>query len=361
VSPRSPSSSGARPAAGTRLLALAALRVVALTVAPGVVGALAGGVLTGSAAPSAFADPGVAVRWGLPVARVVGDLAASLTIGLLLLAAVVLWPARAEAPRGSRRASPTALASACVAGVVWALAAAARLVLGYAAGTGQSLAEPTLGTQLVSYLTQVQAGRWAAAAVAGAALVATLAAGIRGARAAGALVLPAAAALGAQILSDAAGTPGRSAASIAVLWLHAVTAAVVVGVLGGLLLLAAASPQHRLIGARPPRPPALPVSAAPEVPAVRAVPAVLAVLGASGVVVAWAHPAGVPAGPAFWTLLVVKAVALVALAAAAFPLWRRSHRAPPGGSSAGPALGAAAALAAGALAVGLGVALALAA
>ena len=104
------------------------------------------------------------------------------------------------------RAYPPALRLVCAAGTVWALAALARLVLGYAAATGQGLRQPDLGAQLVSYVTQVEAGRWAAAAVVLAAFVATVAAGAAGLSTARILLVPAVAALAAEVVSAHAGS-----------------------------------------------------------------------------------------------------------------------------------------------------------
>ena len=111
---------------------------------------------------------------------------------------------------GVPRAYGPALRLVCAASALWALAALARLVLGYAAATGQSLQQPDLGTQLVSFVTQVDAGRWAAAAVALAALTATLAAGTARLSTARLLVVPAVAALGAEVLAAHAGSGGLS-------------------------------------------------------------------------------------------------------------------------------------------------------
>ena len=126
---------------------------------------------------------------------------------------------------------------------MWALAALARLVLGYAAATGQGLRQPDLGTQLVSYVTQVEAGRWAAAAVVLAAFTATVAAGAMGLSTARMLLVPAVAALAAEVVSAHAGGGGLSGpgsagpAAVAVIGLHVAGVALWIGPLAGLLLL----------------------------------------------------------------------------------------------------------------------------
>jgi putative copper resistance protein D len=128
------------------------------------------------------------------------------------------------------------LASAAAAG--WALAALARLVLGYAATTGQGLDAPDLGTQLASFVTQVDAGRSAAVAVALAALTATLAAGATAMLSARLLTLLAGGALVADVLArDVRGDAGGGAVQAALV-LHAAGAAVWVGGLAALVVLA---------------------------------------------------------------------------------------------------------------------------
>jgi putative copper resistance protein D len=218
-------------ARGERVPVLAAaVGVVALVVAAAAVGA----AVTGAAAPDPLADPGPLVRWGLPAVRAVADLAAAVTVGLLVLAAVAL-PTRVR-DGGPRLAHPPALPAACAVGALWALAELGRLVLGYAAATGQDLQEPGLGTQLVSYVTQVSAGRSEALGVVVAALVATVAAGAARLSTARLLAVLAAAGLVAPLLGahgHAAGGP-----EVLVLVLHVAGVAVWAGGLGGLLLLA---------------------------------------------------------------------------------------------------------------------------
>ena len=96
------------PPATMRRTAYAALGPAAAVACVGVlVGLLIG---HGAQAPLAgLLDPGAVVRWGLPVVRTVHDLAAALTIGSLVLAAVAL-------PEQSR---PAALRIAATSGIVW--------------------------------------------------------------------------------------------------------------------------------------------------------------------------------------------------------------------------------------------------
>ena len=110
------------------------------------------GLLIGHGAQAPLAgllDPGAAVRWGLPVARTVHDLAAALTIGSLVLAAVAL-------PEQSR---PAALRIAATAGIVWVAAAVVTLVLTYADFAGVTLGTAGFGAQLCEFVQNFDLGR----------------------------------------------------------------------------------------------------------------------------------------------------------------------------------------------------------
>ncbi|KRE56213.1 bifunctional copper resistance protein CopD/cytochrome c oxidase assembly protein [Phycicoccus sp. Soil748] len=106
-----------------------------------------------AAAPAVVSDPGPVVRWGVLYARVVHDVAASATIGLLLFAAFIV----PETTRTHRRA--TAIRLAGLAAVVWALAAAAGVVLGMADFIGIPLSDPAFGQQLATFVWKFVAFR----------------------------------------------------------------------------------------------------------------------------------------------------------------------------------------------------------
>jgi cytochrome c oxidase assembly factor CtaG/putative copper export protein len=110
------------------------------------------GLLIGHAAQAPEAgliDPGALVRWGLPFARTVHDLAAALTIGALVLAAVAL-------PERSR---PAALRVAATSGIVWVAAAVVVLVMSYADFAGVRLGTAGFGAQLATFVEQFDLGR----------------------------------------------------------------------------------------------------------------------------------------------------------------------------------------------------------
>lgn len=279
------------PQAGRRRLALVAAATGAGVVT--VLATAAGAALTGAAAPLPLADPGALVRWGLPAVRALADLAAAVALGALALASVVL----PVGPR--RRAHPGALGLACAAAAVWAVAGLARLVLGYAAATGQGLAQPDLGTQLASYVTQVDSGRWASVAVAGAALVATVAAGATGLATARGLTALAGAAVAAEVLAAHAGLHGGGPVGAVAVGLHVAGVAVWVGGLATLLLLAGRLAED------------LGPAAARWAPAAGWAFAVVAV---SGVVAAWQQlggPGGLASG--YGGLVLAKTAALAAV------------------------------------------------
>ena len=104
-------------------------------------------------------DPGAAVRYGLPVTRAVHDLAAALTVGLLVTAAWFVAPEAGSRPdrlSGARRA--TAKAAAGV-GLVWLASAAVVIALTAADVAGLPVGTPGSGAVTFSFVTQVDLGR----------------------------------------------------------------------------------------------------------------------------------------------------------------------------------------------------------
>lgn len=185
--------------------------------------AAAGGLMAGGMDAPLLRDPGVVVRWGLPLVEVVARLAATVTIGGLVLGAGVLAPSAA---------APAARA-ATVAAVVWAVAQTvclpltARTVIGSAtADDGTPALQVLLGTSLGPALL------WAAALTAAVAVALLLLAGP------GRVPVALAIALLALVPVAAAGHtghgPGHGTASA--VWLH--LGAVTIWA-GGLLVLVA--------------------------------------------------------------------------------------------------------------------------
>jgi cytochrome c oxidase assembly factor CtaG/putative copper export protein len=208
-------------------LILAAVAVVAVVLPAGL---LAGAV----AAPVAgLPDPGVFVRWGLPIVRAIHDLAAASTVGLLVVAATII----PEGPRTHRRI--TAARYACAAGVVWVVAGLVGLVLSFASLSGTKLSDPLFGAELQAFVFQLEFLRVAAISSALALVVTTGAALVR--RRSGMVTLAALSILAILPLSLAGHAADAASHDTAVnsLAVHLVSALVWVG---GLLALAMLRP-----------------------------------------------------------------------------------------------------------------------
>jgi putative copper resistance protein D len=146
------------PATPRWAAAAAAAALGALVVALALGGGAAGTDLAG------IEDPGGLTRWGLPVARLVHDAAATVTIGFLLLP--LLLPARGgDLGRDALRA----LRIAAVSALVWAAAAATLHLLTLSDLIGLPLPQALVGGSLASFTLSVPQGQ-ATAAVLGLAL-----------------------------------------------------------------------------------------------------------------------------------------------------------------------------------------------
>src|SRR5829696_2045947 len=135
-------------------LAVAGAAITALVVAIVVLSA------TGGLAPAAngLFDPGVVVRVGLPASRAVHDLAAALTVGLLVLAAWFVAPessVRDDQLSGSRQ---WLVHCAATTSIVWI--GSATFVLAFEAANVAAVAvgSPGYGAVLLSFLTQIPLG-----------------------------------------------------------------------------------------------------------------------------------------------------------------------------------------------------------
>ncbi|POM24212.1 Cytochrome c oxidase caa3 assembly factor [Actinomadura rubteroloni] len=160
-----------RPAAareGVPAVVRAAALASAAAIATLVVALVAGGAATEKVIPG-LGDAGAATRWGLPFARLVMNLAASLTVGALL-AAVVLLPMNARrAGKRGKGAEPGAapltadaigyLRAASWFAATWAAAAGATLVLTVSDVLGQPALDVLTGNELSSYVGSLTQGR----------------------------------------------------------------------------------------------------------------------------------------------------------------------------------------------------------
>ncbi|HEY0239599.1 MAG TPA: cytochrome c oxidase assembly protein [Friedmanniella sp.] len=134
------------------LVAAAGVAVLLTLVLLGLTGELAapvGGLL----------DPGSFVRYGLPAARAVHDVAASATVGLLVLATWAVAPAAGKSVDSLAGPRRLMVRGATVSALVWAGAALVVLVLTAADVSGFSPAAPGFSVAFFSFTFQLELGR----------------------------------------------------------------------------------------------------------------------------------------------------------------------------------------------------------
>lgn len=141
----------------------------------------------GEVAAPTLLDPGPLVRWGLPAALAVHNIAIAAVVGALIFAVVILPKDKIAKGRSSSStnkdenpAFARAMALASVAAVVWTVAAIAVLILTYLDQSGLSVSgSPDFTSGLVYFMTDIDSGRaWLAICIF-AAVVSTLCFGIR--------------------------------------------------------------------------------------------------------------------------------------------------------------------------------------
>ena len=229
-----------------RVRALSTPARVAVLPTVGLLAVVVALTVTGAALPTTLLDSGPVVRWGLPIAEVLRELAGAVTLGALVLAAGVL-PRAAGAGRAARaprdladgRAFPVSLRIAGYAGTVWALISVVHLVLTYANVAGTPVGSAGFGQQLGLFVTQLGLGEVLLSVTVIAALTGTFALLVTSASGAAwlaALVLAALALQAETGHSAAAGDTHELA--ISSLFLHLVGAGVWIGALAALAMLA---------------------------------------------------------------------------------------------------------------------------
>lgn len=191
---------------------------------------------TAAARPGGLVDPGAVVRWGLPLATLLVRAAATLTVGAFTAAAVVLrGPGRGKSRATASPAWRAAVRVGTGAALVWVVAQAAYLILGYADVWGRPLGAPSFGDELLVFLTRTELGvtwLWAALLAVAVSLAAALTTGATGALwTAG---LGAVALVPVALGGHAQGAVGHSVA-VSSLWLHLVALAVWLGGLATLV------------------------------------------------------------------------------------------------------------------------------
>jgi cytochrome c oxidase assembly factor CtaG/putative copper export protein len=288
-SPSSTTVRGARP--GPPGVVLAGIALVAV---------LGGALVGGAAATPPIGDPGPLVRWGVLLVRVVHDLSAAATVGLLVLAAFLV----PETTRTNRRLAATRLASATAA--VWALTGLVGVVFTFAGLAGIPLSAPGFAEQLTSFVLELEVTRVGVISLLGATIVAAGAAVARTRVAMAWLsALAVLSVLPLALAGHAAGAANHDTA-VNALALHLVG---VVVWLGGLLAVAVMRPQ---LGSD--------LGATVQRYSTLALWAFVAV-ALSGLQSAWLRLGGLDGlGSGYGLLVVVKALALLALGYAG---WRQ--------------------------------------
>ncbi len=205
--------------AGTALIAVAVL--VAVLVAGG--GAP-------QPVPAGLPDPGPITGWGLPVARLLADLAGLLTIGLLLAAALLL-------PSPPDRLADVSWRGVRLAGrvaVVWAAAVVAELLLTASEFLGLAPADALEPTTLISFVTEISQGRALLVQAALALVITGLTRAVVNGRGAAVVLVIAVGALVPPALTGHAASAGSHELAVASLLVHLVGAALWVGGLAAL-------------------------------------------------------------------------------------------------------------------------------
>ncbi len=280
----------------------------------GVLALTAGLLVTGATAQSPLVPTGALVRWGLPLAKVVVDLATAATLGGLVMATFVLPAPRSGRPGREQPVVPApVMVLVAAAATVWAAGELALLVLGYADVSGRPLQSPGFGSELLAYAHGLDQGRQPVVAGVLAAVIGLVAAAASTLRTAALLMLTALVAVVPAALAGHSALVTGHETAVTALGLHLVGAAVWVGGLLTLVLTAGRlGDQLPVVTARYSR---------------LALVALLAV-GFSGVVNAWLRlpAAGDLVASGYGRLVVTKALALVVLGG--FGWWHRTRTLP---------------------------------
>ncbi|OHV27710.1 copper resistance protein CopD [Parafrankia soli] len=194
--------------------------------------ALVAVVATGPAAVDlpGLPDAGSLTHWGLPVARVVSEVAAVGTVGWLLAAAVLIPAQQGRLGAVARRHGRAAAVSAAV----WAVAALAELVFTASDITARPPGEVLDPAALRSFVSAAPQGRALLVVAVAALVIALVSATLMSTIAAGWLLVLACAALLPPVVTGHAAGSSQHALAVIALGLH-ITAAVVW--MGGLLAL----------------------------------------------------------------------------------------------------------------------------
>ncbi|MCM3885032.1 cytochrome c oxidase assembly protein [Frankia sp. R82] len=229
------SQSGASAPDGPRRRWLAA-RVLPIAVAAGVgVLALVVGTGPGPLRLPGLPSSGTGTYWALPMAQLVGRIAAVATLGWLLTAAVLLPAARSAAPKALGATAHRCGRHAADAAVVWLVATLAELVLTLSEVSARPAGDVLDRHALRLFVTSTGQGRALLIVAVLAAAIAIIARTVTTTTAAGALLVVAGAALLPPILTGHAASSGDHAVAVVALAVHVLAATTWVGGLLGLL------------------------------------------------------------------------------------------------------------------------------
>ncbi|MGK2874401.1 MAG: copper resistance D family protein [Nocardioides sp.] len=206
------------------------------------VAGLAVAVLTQTGEPglvpeAGLPDPGPLTRWGLPTARALRDLTATMTIGLLVVASVIL---SGKEERTTRRLLPLrvrAVRGAAVCAVAWVVAGLIVLVFTYSDVSGYPVTTTRSPSELAWFVTDFDLGRFLAASVLLSALVAAGCFLRPQASEAGLLAMVALGALWPLAQTGHAASTQNHATAVNLMFAHLVAVATWVGGLAALALL----------------------------------------------------------------------------------------------------------------------------
>ncbi|MEY4320522.1 MAG: hypothetical protein RLZZ471_463 [Actinomycetota bacterium] len=138
--------------------------LIAALIAATIIGLL----ISGAANPFKLVDPGAVVRWGLPIARSITDIAMATSIGALVIAAFVF-------AEGSVQLK-TSMNVASIAAIIWTVAGMLQFNFVYLNVTGSSFTfAQSHGSGLWLFATSVELGRYLALNILCGAIIAVLA------------------------------------------------------------------------------------------------------------------------------------------------------------------------------------------
>jgi cytochrome c oxidase assembly factor CtaG/putative copper export protein len=208
-----------------RIAAPAALLLVAF------ISAIAALQFGGGAAPELIADPGPAVRYGLPIAKLLVNLGAAGTLGALAVAAFAM--------RSTAKEYAVAMDVAAASAAVWTVASAVTGFLSFLSVYQQPISlDATFGDLIGTFLQQTEIGQaWLATTLAAAALT-VLSFAVRNQGVVLAMAVATTLALIPMALQGHSGDEASHDSAISAIWVHIVFAALW---LGGLLVIAIVS------------------------------------------------------------------------------------------------------------------------